>query len=149
MLEVSFGSCWIYVSLGLLAGILSGTLGVGSGVLLVPALVLLCQLPQKAAQGTALAVMVPMAVVGAIRYKLNPELNMDYQVIAVLAIGAVVGSLIGTEIAFRLPAHIVRKVFAVFILAVAIKMLFTTAEPATVSPDPSPNVERIDNHDHR
>lgn len=149
MLDISLGSWWIYISIGLLAGVLSGLLGLGSGILLVPALVFLCHLPQKTAQGAALTVMVPMVLVGAIRYKLSSGTSIDYSLVAVLAIGAVIGSLIGSEIALRSPAHMLRRAFAILVFMVAIKMFFTRAKPAIASPDPSPNIERTDDHDHR
>jgi len=94
------------ICLGICAGILSGTLGVGSGAIVVPALVLLFSFHQKTAQGTALAVMVPMALVGAIRYKLSPDLQMDISSAALIALGAVAGALLGTELAADLCPQI-------------------------------------------
>ena len=66
-LEVPESPWWRFVLLGVVAGIISGMLGLGSGTLLIPALVFLFAFPQKSAQGTALVVMVPMALVGATR----------------------------------------------------------------------------------
>ena len=149
MVELSINSWWLYVGLGVLAGILSGALGVGSGILLIPALVILCHFPQKSAQGTALAVMVPMAVVGAIRYKVNPEIGMDFQLAGLLALGAVAGSLLGSEIAIRLSPYILRKAFAVFVLVVAVRMFFTTTKGATVPPAETTQVERTNPHGDR
>ncbi|MBL7186469.1 MAG: sulfite exporter TauE/SafE family protein [Phycisphaerae bacterium] len=59
---------WALVLLGILAGVVSGMLGLGSGAVVVPALVLAFGFPQKSAQGTALALMVPMAMLGAFRF---------------------------------------------------------------------------------
>ena len=56
---------WIFIVLGVCAGIISGGLGLGAGVVLVPALVLFFSFGQKNAQGMALAVMIPMALLGA------------------------------------------------------------------------------------
>lgn len=120
------------VVLGVAAGILSAMLGVGSGILLVPALVLLMGLPQKTAQGTALAVMVPMALVGASRYMANPQIDISIARVALLSAGAVVGALIGAFIVSRVPGIVLRRIFATFLLVVAVRMMWS-ARPAKAS----------------
>jgi uncharacterized membrane protein YfcA len=118
---------WLFILLGICAGVISGTLGLGSGTIIVPSLVLLCGFMQKSAQGTALAVMVPMALVGAIRYWKNPEIEMNAVIIALIIIGAVAGALAGTELVSKLPGNVLRKAFAIFLVIVAVKMF--TASP--------------------
>jgi len=120
---------WVFVSLGLCAGVLSGALGLGSGIVFVPALVILCGFAQKSAQGTALAVMVPMALVGAIRYWRNPDVEMSGLVVVLIALGAVVGALAGTELAARLPGTVLRRCFAIFLLIGAVKMFPAAPKP--------------------
>jgi len=90
---------YFYVLLGLVCGVFSATFGVGSGIIMVPALVLMFSQPQKSAQGVCLAAMVPMALVGAMRYKLNPEIEVDMRLVGLLSVGAVVGAVIGSSIA--------------------------------------------------
>ena len=114
---------WAYAILGLLVGTFSSTFGVGSGIILIPALVLLFGVPQKSAQGICLAVMVPMALVGAIRYRLNPEIAMDLKVIVMLSVFGVVGAYLGSSIAAYVPASALRKLFAVVMIVAAMKML--------------------------
>ncbi len=121
------GEWWGFVILGVCVGIFSGTLGVGGGTVIIPALVLLWGFGQKSAQGMSLAVMVPMALIGALRYWKNPEVEFDGWVIALIVLGAVAGTLAGTELAARLPAGILRKSFAVFLVIVAVRMF--TASP--------------------
>ncbi len=128
MPELISNSWWMFILLGILSGILSGCLGVGSGALLIPALVIIFTIPQKSAQGMALAVMVPMALVGAIRYKLNPNINIDYNHVILIAIGALVGVMIGTELITKIPAATLKKIFAIFLIIVAVKMLFTQSK---------------------
>jgi len=123
------GEWWLLVVLGLFAGVVSGTLGVGSGIIVIPALVLLSGFEQKSAQGTALAVMVPMALVGAIRYWRNPQVELNGMVILLLVLGAVVGTLAGTELAGRLPAGTLRKLFAVLLMITAIRMFTASPRP--------------------
>ncbi len=114
---------WLLIAIGIAAGILSGLLGVGSGILVVPILVLAFQYTQKSAQGTALAVMIPMALVGAIRYGMNPAIETDISRILLLGLGAVGGAFIGTYLAARIPNEVLRRLFAVFLLIVAVRML--------------------------
>ena len=111
------------VLIGLVAGMLSGALGVGSGILLVPILVIIYGLPQKVAQGTTLAVMTAMALTGAIRYYLNPSIQLSIVTIILLAAGGIIGAIAGSTIAFALPGAVLRKIFAIFIITVGIRML--------------------------
>lgn len=120
---------WFFISLGICAGVLSGTLGLGSGIILVPVLGLLCGFGQKSAQGMALAVMVPMALAGALRYWKNPSIDMNIYIILLVVCGALVGTLAGTELAARLPAHVLRKAFALVLVVVAVKMFVTPSKP--------------------
>lgn len=129
MVGPSPGEWWVFIVLGLCAGVIGGTLGLGSGTVMIPALVLLFSFEQKSAQGTALAVMVPMTLVGAIRYWRNPEIELNSLVILLLALGAVAGTLAGTELAARLPAGTLRKLFAVFLVIVAARMFTISARP--------------------
>jgi len=124
-----FNPWWVFIVLGICAGVISGTLGLGSGTVLVPTLVLICSFEQKSAQGTALVVMVPMALVGALRYWKNPEIEMNAVIVGLIICGALAGVLVGTELASRLPSHTLRKVFAIFLAIVAVKMYTASPRP--------------------
>ncbi len=130
MLEQLPAPWWGLVGLGLGAGVLSGLLGLGSGIVLIPVLVVLMLVPQKVAQGTALAVMVPMTLTGAIRYWMNPEIRIQPTVVALIVMGALVGAMIGTELASRLPASTLRRLFAVFVLIAGFRMLLKPGKKA-------------------
>jgi uncharacterized membrane protein YfcA len=132
MLGLLAGHWWAFMLLGVLAGTASGMLGLGAGVVVVPALVLIFAFPQKSAQGTALALMVPMALLGAFRYWRNPQIEVSLAIVGLLALGAVPGVLAGTELASRLPSFWLRKFFAVFLAVIAVKMY-------TASPKRGPN----------
>ena len=114
---------WAFVILGLFAGLDRGGLGLGGGVVLVPTLVLLAGFSQKSAQGMALTVMVPLALVGAWRYWRHETVDVNLAVVCLIAVGSLVGTLIGAELAIRLPGHVLRKVFAVCLILVAARML--------------------------
>jgi len=113
------------VLVGLLAGALSGSLGVGSGIIVVPALVLLLACPQKSAQGMALALMVPMAALGVVQYARTPGVLLQWGPIALLMAGAAIGVLAGTRLMARVPDASLQRAFAVFLLVVAVRMLWT------------------------
>ena len=115
---------WSFMLLGFVAGLLSGSLGVGSGIIVVPALVLLMQCPQKSAQGMALALMVPMALLGVIQYARTPGVNLHWAVVGLLVAGAVLGVLVGTRCMARIPDVWLQRTFAVFIIVVGIRMLW-------------------------
>lgn len=128
---------WGFVLLGILAGIASGLLGIGGGVIMVPALVLFfAAFDQKTAQGTALAVMIPLAIVGTLKYMQNPDITINWIVAMLIAIGAIAGTLIGVALMSRLPVDFVRKCFAVLMLVVAIKMFMAKPrQPAVETGD--------------
>ena len=121
------GCWWFFIALGVCAGLVSGTLGLGAGVVFVPALVLIWGFEQKSAQGTALAVMVPMTLVGALRYWKNPEVDMSLTIILLIVLGALVGVLAGTELASRLSNPILKKVFSIFLVIVAVRMFIASS----------------------
>ena len=139
------GYWWLFIVLGVCGGLVSGTLGLGGGVIFIPALVILCGFEQKSAQGMALAVMVPMALLGALRYWKNPEIDMSLTIILLIVLGALVGVLAGTELAGRLPNHVLRKVFATFLVVAAVKMFI--ASPGSKQPQPGVNLTN-QNHEN-
>jgi uncharacterized protein len=117
---------WVIVLVGLAAGALSGSLGVGSGIIVVPALVLLLHCGQKSAQGMALALMVPMALLGVIQYARTPGVQLHWLYVGLLVAGAAVGVLAGTRIMARVPDVWLQRAFAIFLLVVATRMLWAS-----------------------
>ena len=128
---------WVFIVLGICAGVISGALGLGSGTIVIPTLVLICGFGQKSAQGTALAVMVPMALLGTLLYWRNPEIEMKALPVGLIICGALIGVLFGAELAARLPGNVLRKMFAAFLIIVAIKMFITSPKPGRDSIDNS------------
>ncbi|MFQ6098196.1 MAG: sulfite exporter TauE/SafE family protein [Armatimonadota bacterium] len=111
----------MYAIVGLAAGTLSGLFGVGSGILMIPAMVLIWGVEQHIAQGTSLAIMVPMALAGGLRY--CEKRQVDGKLAAGLAVAAVIGSLfIGSTLAQQLAAEHLRKLFGVFIILVGLRL---------------------------
>ena len=111
---------------GLAAGFLSGLFGVGGGILLVPALVIVLKLGQKLAHGTSLAAVLPIAMASLLGYTI--EGKVDWPVAALLALGAIGGAVIGTHILHRLPQRAVGWAFAVVLLATAVRLLVDNSD---------------------
>jgi len=107
---------------GFIAGALSGMVGVGGGIVIVPALVLLFGFSQKHAQGTTLAMLaMPVGILAAATYFKAGFVEIKASLW--LALGFVVGALLGAHYAVRVPDHIMARAFGAVLLAVAIKML--------------------------
>ncbi|HMQ74569.1 MAG TPA: sulfite exporter TauE/SafE family protein [Flavobacteriales bacterium] len=109
--------------IGLLAGLLSGFVGVGGGIIMVPALVWLMGYGQHQAQGTSLAVLVlPVVAVAAWNY--HREHPLDLRAVAIIAGAFVLGGYVGSRMALSIPADAVKRVFGLVMLVVAIKLIF-------------------------
>ena len=107
---------------GLAAGILGGMVGVGGGLIVVPALVFFFGFSQHEAQGTSLGLLVlPVALLGMINY--YKQGYVDFKVVGLLAISFLVGSYFGSKWALQLPQETIKKVFAVLLFYTGIKMM--------------------------
>jgi len=112
-----------FVLLGLLAGSLSGLLGIGGGVILVPALVFIFNLPEQSAQGTTLALMVPpIGLLAAWHYYKQGHVNL--RVAGVICLGFALGGWLGAKSALLMSGALSEKIFAAALLLIAAKMLF-------------------------
>jgi len=112
----------ILVLIGLLAGFVGGSLGVGGGIIIVPALVFLMAFSQHEAQGTYLAVLLfPIGLLGVINYYKNGYVHFKFA--AVLIVAFLAGSYLGSLLAVRIPDDTLRKIFGIFMLMVSIKMI--------------------------
>lgn len=113
----------LLVLIGLAAGFLSGLVGIGGGIILVPALVLLLGFTQKQAQGTSLGIMLlPIGILAVIQYYKQGYINVNY--ILIVAVAFVAGSFLGSKLALSLSDEKMKKVFAVLLFILSIKMLF-------------------------
>jgi len=107
--------------LGVAVGVLSGLLGIGGGVVLVPLLVLLFAMPQKRAQATSLAAITLTALAGAVSYGLAGDVLLVPA--AIIAAGGLVGTVLGAELVHRMSERALQIVFAVVMVAVAARMV--------------------------
>jgi uncharacterized membrane protein YfcA len=127
----------ILILIGVASGMLSGFVGVGGGLIIVPALVLFLEFSQKMAQGTSLAILLlPVGILAVMEYYKHGYI--DVRIALIISLGFVVGGFFGSRIALVLPQDTIKKIFAVFMLIVAIKMLFfdkksIEKDPATIT----------------
>lgn len=115
------------LSIGLAAGMLSGLVGIGGGIIMVPALIFFMNYTQHQAQGTSLAVLtLPVVILASLYYyhqcqKLGTPI--DLKIVGLLAAGFIVGAFFGSKIALVINQDALKKIFAVILLYTAIKML--------------------------
>lgn len=111
------------IVLGLAAGALSGFVGVGGGIIIVPALVYILEMNQMQAQGISLAVLLmPVGFLGVWNY--YQAGNVQFSIALIIALGFVFGSYYGSKIALQLPEYKIKFIFALVIIIVAIDMLW-------------------------
>ncbi len=113
-----------YCVIGAVAGIAGGLLGIGGAVVIVPALVYLYGFAQKTAQGTTLLLMLPpIGLLAALEYWKAGQVNLKAGVF--IALFFLLGGWIGARIAVRMDPAVLRKIFAVFLALIAVRMFFS------------------------
>jgi len=114
----------ILIAIGFLAGMLSGFVGIGGGLLIVPALVIVLGMTQFEAQGTSLAMMLPpIGVFAVINYAKTGNVNWNFALILVLSF--VIGGYLGSKFTLSLSPQLVKKIFGVLMLIAAVKLIFS------------------------
>ena len=120
---MSLHTILILVLVGIAAGILSGLVGVGGGIIIVPSLVYFLSFSQKTAQGTSLGLLLlPVGILGVLQYYKHG--HVDFRIVGLIAIGFFAGSYLGSKVALSLSHDTVKKMFAILLIIIAIKMLF-------------------------
>jgi uncharacterized membrane protein YfcA len=113
------------IIIGLLSGLLSGFLGVGGGVIMVPLMLILLGFNQHEAQGTSLAVLaVPVTFIAAYTYHVSGS-PLNWRYAGVIALFFIVGGFLGSKFAVSVPQNILKKIFAFILLVVAVKIFFS------------------------
>ncbi|HRW07770.1 MAG TPA: sulfite exporter TauE/SafE family protein [Caldilineaceae bacterium] len=113
---------FITVVAGLAVGVLTGFLGVGGGFLIVPALVMLVGLPMRQAVGTSLVVIAMNSLAGILGHLSQTQL--DYMTISLFVLAGMAGTFAGTWLARRIQAEHLRRLFAAFVILLAIFLLY-------------------------
>jgi len=113
---------YILLLIGLAAGLLSGLLGIGGGILIIPMLVGFLGYTQKEAQGTSLGLLLlPIGILAVLNYHKAGLINL--KAVGIMVITFVAGSYLSSKYATALPDAVLKKIFAVFLLIYAFKLL--------------------------
>jgi uncharacterized protein len=114
----------ILIIIGLTAGFLGGMVGLGGGIILIPALVVFLAMDQRMAQGTSIAIMLPpIGLFAVYNYYKAGYVNIKYAL--VIAVVFMVGGYLGSKLALNIPASTLKKIFALLLVLIAAKMVFT------------------------
>lgn len=124
MKKMGTGTIILLVLIGVVAGALSGLIGIGGGIIIIPALVFMLGFSQQMAQGTTLALMIPpIGLLAAWSY--YKDGFVDIRAAVLICAGFVLGSYFGAKFATSIPEDTLKKVFSVILFLVAIKMFFS------------------------
>ena len=135
----------LLILIGLAAGFLSGLVGIGGGVLIVPALVLLIGLSQKQAQGTSLGILLlPVGILAVMQY--YKQGYLDVRMVIIVSLAFVMGGFLGSKLALSLSDARMKKIFAIVMLLIAVKMLFFD-NPGAKEVEKSPASTKIQQSD--
>jgi len=127
---MSINEITILIIIGVAAGMFSGMFGIGGGLVMVPAMVFFMGMSHHAAQGTSLGVLVlPVAAVAAYNYYRQGQLNPKFALF--MAIGFLVGGYFGSKISLGISEAMLKRLFGILMLVMAIKLIFFTKGTAT------------------
>ena len=121
---MSVSTILILLVIGIITGVMAGMLGVGGGIVVIPALVMIMGLSQQTAQGTSLAMMLPPIGILAV-YNYYKAGHVDFRFAILLAIAFIAGSYFGSKIAITIPQALMKKIFGGVLFLVSIKMLLS------------------------
>jgi len=123
-MKMSTSVLLLLIVIGIITGFMAGMFGIGGAIIMIPALVLLLGLSQQTAQGTSLAVMLPpIGIIAAYNYYKAGEVNIKFALI--LAVTFILGSYFGSKLALNIPQPVLKKIFGILLLLVAVRMLFS------------------------
>jgi hypothetical protein len=122
-MDFSVSQLFILVVVGLLAGALSGFVGVGGGIIIVPAMIYFMNMNQIQAQGVSLALLLlPVGILGVMNY--YKAGHIQFNCVLILAVGFIIGTYFGSKFALRLPEYKIKFAFALIMLFVGVQMLW-------------------------
>jgi len=121
-MDMNTGTVFILLAIGLASGIFGGMVGLGGGVIMIPALIYFLGMSQHSAQGTSLAVMLPpVGLLAVMNYYKAGQMNFKYA--ALIAVAFLIGGYFGSKIALNISPDKMKKVFAIALMIIALNML--------------------------
>ncbi len=121
---MSFGTLIILILIGLFGGIMSGFIGIGGGVIIVPALIYVIGFPQHMAQVTSLFLMLPpIGILAFMNYYKAGQVNLAYG--AIIAVAFILGGYFGSKLSLKLSPAIVKSIFGLVMAYVAFRMIYS------------------------
>jgi uncharacterized protein len=136
--DLTIAMALLFITIGFLTGTLAGLLGIGGGIVMVPAMVVLLGMTPVVAKGTSVAVIVPTAIMGTVRNRRYA--NTDLRVAAVIGLFGVVSAVIGGLVADTLSDRVSNVMFATLLLIVAVSQLWTLRRPSALTAGPTETV---------
>lgn len=109
------------IAIGLVTGFINGIFGSGGGMIIVPALTFLMGVDEHKSHATAISIILPLSIISTFLYL--KEDMIQFNIVLNIALGGVIGSLIGAKFLKKIPAHILRKIFGGIIILTAIRMM--------------------------
>ncbi|MBK9191716.1 MAG: sulfite exporter TauE/SafE family protein [Crocinitomicaceae bacterium] len=138
---MTFQTVLILVLIGVFAGAISGFIGVGGGVIIVPALVYFLGVSQHTAQGTSLLLMLPpIGILAVMNYYKAGQINWTHGI--VIASTFIIGAYFGSKLSLKLNANVVKLVFGVFMLYVSARMIYTSLKSGLKDDKPAATENR-------
>ena len=120
--DMSLFTIILLILIGFTAGVLSGLVGIGGGIIVVPALVLILGFSQQEAQGTSLGLLLlPIGILAVINY--YNQGYIDVKVVAIMCLAFIIGGWAGSKLALQLPELTLKRIFAILLFYTGIKML--------------------------
>lgn len=119
------------IAIGLIAGLISGSFGVGGGIIIVPGLVLLLKFSQRLSHGTSLFAILPIAASGVIGFALHGSINLSYALL--LGIGSMAGAILGTKLLAVFDNTWLSRVFSALLLVTAVRLFIDVPTTSTTT----------------
>jgi uncharacterized protein len=121
--EMDITTILLLCAIGMAAGIFGGMVGLGGGVIMIPAMIYFLGFSQQMAQGTSLAVMLPpVGFLAVMNYYKAGQLNFKYAMI--IAAAFLIGGYFGSKIALSIPQATMKRIFGIALILIALNMMF-------------------------
>ncbi|PCH75180.1 MAG: permease [Flavobacteriaceae bacterium] len=123
-MKMTLTTLLLLIIIGLCAGVLSGLIGIGGGIIMVPMFVLFLGISQHNAQGLSLAVMLPPVTLLAV-YNYHKGGEIDWKIAIIVSLMFIIGGYFGSKLALQIDQRVLKKIFGGLMLIVALKLLFS------------------------